>query len=293
MPKLPPKSRPLDRVVKERLHLNGENPAMLRLVRGAINFSDTLNRTISGKPFFGLRESESMLHDLSDLQGMAVIDEVLARQGGTQIQPHGLDNIAGDGGVVIAATHPTGMFDFLAHAAVLLDKRPDLKVVANQEVEKFLGPDLIVGVKIDKNNRTTNGRQTQRAMTDHLNAGGALLIFGSGRVPDRRGGHLVEPAWRKGASKVSKATQSMIVPASLDTRNSNAYYRTRAIARFLSGGNDNFGAMIGSLRYSAEMMEKLGGCYDVHYGAPLAAGTPPDNIKAHAEALVPGLYSPA
>jgi 1-acyl-sn-glycerol-3-phosphate acyltransferase len=291
MPKSMSDTRPLDQAIKDRLHLTGENPATLRLVRGAIHFGDAISRTVSGKPFFGLRESEAMLRDLSYLQGLALIREILARDGGTHITPHGLDNVPDTGGVVIAATHPTGLFDFLAHAAVLVDKRPDLKVVANQEVEEFLGPKLIVRVKIDKQNRATSGRETQRAMITHLSDGGALLIFGSGRVPDRRDGFLVEPAWRKGASKVSEKTRSIIVPAALNTRNSNAYYRTRAIARFLSGGNDNFGAMVASLRYSAELMEKLGGRYDVYYGTPLSAGTDPNDIRACAESLVPGLYS--
>lgn len=292
MPKLMSDTRPLDRAVKERLHLRGENPVALRLVRGVIHFGDVISRTVSGKPFIGLRESEDMLRDLSDLQGLALVQKLLARKGGTRISPHGLDNIPDTGPVVIAATHPTGMFDFVAHAAALLGKRPDMKVVANQEVEQFLGPDSIVPVRIDKQNRATSGRETQRAMITHLSNGGALLIFGSGRVPDRRGGFLVEPAWRKGASKVSAKTRSVIVPAALNTRNSNAYYRTRAIARFLSAGNDNYGAMIASLRYSVEMMDKLGGRYDVYYGAPLDAGTTPDNIRTHAEALVPGLYAP-
>lgn len=292
MPKLMSDTRPLDRAVKDRLHLTGENPASLRLVRGVIHFGDAISRAISGKPFIGLRESEDLLRDLSGLQGLALIQKILARKGGTQVLPHGLDNIPETGRVVIAATHPTGMFDFLAHAAVLLGRRPDLKVVANQEVEQFLGPDSIVPVKIDKQNRATSGRETHRAMIAHLSADGALLIFGSGRVPDRRDGFLVEPAWRKGASKVSEKTESIIVPAALNTRNSNAYYRIRSIARFLSAGNDNYGAMIASLRYSVEMMDKLGGQYDVHYGAPLQAGTQPNDIRTRAEALVPGLYAP-
>lgn len=292
MAKLMSQTRPLDRAVKQRLHLRGENPVTLQLVRGAIHVGDAISRAVSGKPFIGLRESEAMLRDLSGLQGLALIQKLLARRGGTRISPHGLDNVPATGPVVIAATHPTGMFDFVAHAGVLLGKRPDLKVVANQEVEQFLGPDSIVPVKIDKQNRATSGRRTQRAMITHLSNGGALLIFGSGRVPDRRGGFLVEPAWRKGASKVSAKTKSVIVPAALNTRNSNAYYRTRAIARFLSAGNDNIGAMIASLRYSVEMMDKFGGRFDVHYGAPLDAGSKTDHIRSKAEALVPGLYSP-
>jgi len=117
------------------------------------------------------------------------------------------------------------------------------------------------------------------------------LIFGSGRVPDRKRGVLVEPDWRRGATNVSRETEAVIVPAALDARNSDAYYRTRAFARFISGGNNHFGAMIGSLRYLSELLDQLGGHYHVHYGPPLAAGTTPDKIKTQAENMVPGLYA--
>jgi len=286
------RTRPLDSAVKERLHLEGENPAALRLVRATIHFGDTISRTVSGQPFFALRESEDMLRQLDGLQGQALIRAVLEKKGGTKIAPHGLMHVPETGPVVIAATHPTGLFDFVAHAAALLARRPDLKVVANQEVERFIGSEIIVPVRIDKRNRATSGRKTWASMIQHLQQGGALLIFGSGRVPDRRKDRLVEPDWRRGATNVSRVTQAVIVPAALDARNSDAYYRIRAVARFLSGGNDHFGAMIGSLSYLSELLGKLGGQYDVHYGAPLAAGTSPDKIKALAENMVPGLYTP-
>jgi len=292
MPLTTSEIRPLDRAVRERLHLKGGSFAALKLIRGAIHASDAISRSFSGQPFFALRESEAMLQQLDGLKGQALIQAVLKQKGGTHVMPHGLDHVPDKGPVVIAATHPTGMFDFVAHAAALLTRRPDLKVVANQEVEEFLGSDIIVPVRIDKQNRAVSGRETRASMILHLQQDGALLIFGSGRVPDLRNGRLVEPEWRRGASNVSRDAQAVIVPAALDARNSDAYYRVRAFARFLSGGNDNFGAMIGSLRYMSELLGQLGGRYDVHYGAPLTAGTRPDMIKARAEELVPGLYAP-
>ncbi len=276
--------------MKERLHLRGDNPLALRLIRGMINGSDAISRWARGQPFLALKESEDLLLQLQGLKGRDLVKAVLAYSGGTQITPQGLENVPPSGPVVIAATHPTGMFDFVAHAGALMRKRPDLKVVANLEVQKFLGPEMIVPVSINKQNRTKSGKETALAMRHHLETGGALLIFGSGRVPDQRDGALIEPDWRRGASSVSEITQTPIVPAGLNARNSGAYYRLRATARFFSGGNDNFGAMIGSLRYTAELMEKLGGAYEVSYGAPLPPGTDPETVKALAEGLFPDLY---
>jgi len=281
---------PLDSAMIERLHLRSENSAVLKIIRGLIHSSDAVSRTFFGHPFLALRESEAFLHQLYGLKGAELVEALMEHEGGTTITPHGLQHIPDDGPVVIAATHPTGMFDFAAHAAAVLKKRPDMKVVANQEAEKFIGADIMVSVTIDKHNRAVSGGKTHHAMLNHVKSGGALLIFGSGRVPDVRQGRLFEPAWRRGATQISKACQAPIVAAALDARNSSAYYRTRAFARFVSGGNDHFGAMIASLRYSAELLEKLGGQYDVLYAPVLPPGTDPATLKHTAEGLVPGLY---
>lgn len=281
---------PLDRAIKERLHLRGENPITLKLVRALIQSADAASRALFGHPYVALREIEALLAQLDGLTGYELITALLEQNGGTVITPHGLEHIPLCGPVVIASTHPTGVFDVVTHTAVLLEKRPDLKVVANRDAEEFLGPDVVVPVTIDKQTRATSGSHTHRAMQRHLLAGGALLIFGSGRVPDRRRGLLVEPQWRRGATRVSKAGRSPIVPAAVDAQNSDAYYRLRAAARIISAGNDRFGAMIGSLRYPAELLLKLGGRYDVHYGPQIAPHTAPEMIQQAAESLTPDLY---
>lgn len=281
---------PLDSAIMERLHLSSHKSGVIKIIRALIHSSDAISRTLFGHPFLALRESEDFLHKLTGLEGHAMVNAMLKHDGGTTITAHGLQHIPATGPVVIASTHPTGLFDFAAHAAALLDKRPDMKVVANQETERFIGSNSIVPVTVDKQNRTVSGSKTTQKMLQHLKDGSALLIFGSGRVPDLQRGQLVEPAWRRGASQISKISQAPIVVASLNARNSNAYYRTRALARFVSGGNDHFGAMIASLRYSAELLEKLGGQFDVHYAPLLPAGTDPETLKRAAETLVPGLY---
>ena len=133
-------------------------------------------------------------------------------------------------------------------------------------------------------------RQTRDGMQAHLEEGGALLVFGSGRVADMAKGQLWEPPWRTGATKASEATGAPIVPASADLRNSRHYYRTRKLAQMLSGGNEYIGREVASLRYVSELLAKLGGAYDVHYGPPQPPGTTPEVLKGLAEGLVPGLY---
>jgi hypothetical protein len=237
-----------------------------------------------------LREAEEVLRYLDGRTGGDLVEALLSRNGGTELIVHGLDHLPQDGPVIIGATHPVGTFDFIAHAGALLGSRPDLKVVANREAERFLGADRIIPVDLDRRDQVISARGTLDGMQAHLGAGGALLVFGSGRVPDMRDGLLVEPPWRSGITRMSAASGAVIVPASTDMRNSRHYYRTRRLARLLSGGNESFGRTIGSLRYVSELLAKLGGRYELHYGEPQPPGTSPERLQDLAEALVPGLY---
>ncbi|SDD95546.1 hypothetical protein [Ruegeria marina] len=284
------RENPLDPVLQARLHLSQDDRFRLGFVRLCLNAADAVSRLVLRRPFVALRETEDLLDEIAGLTGKPLVEHILDRNGGTTITAHGLDNVPAKGRVIIAATHPTGMFDFVAHAGALLARRPDLKVLANRETERFLGEDSIVPVDIDKTNRAVSASTTFAAMERHLMGEGALLVFGSGRVPFLRNGHLVEPDWRGGTTRISRLCSAPIVPAALDARNTGYYYGLRRFAQFLGGGDDNFGAMVGSLRYAAELMEKLGGSYDVFYARPWPPGARPQELKASAEALVPGLY---
>lgn len=280
----------MDDLLRARLRIPHGAGLRLRALRGLMASVDAVNRAVTGQSFFALRETEQVLIDLDGRTGPDLVAALLARNGGTQLRAHGLEHVPAKGAVVIGATHPIGTFDFIAHAGVLLDHRPDLKVVANREAERFLGTDRIIAVDLDRKDNVLTARHTREGMQAHLDAGGALLVFGSGRVPDMVGGMLVEPPWRSGITRMSAASGAPIVPASIDARNSRHYYRTRKLARMASGGNDDFGRAVASLRYASELFGKLGGQYDLHYGPIQPPGTAPDNLQRLAEGLVTGLY---
>lgn len=288
-----PAENPMDALLRARLRIPHGAAWRLKALRLVMNSVDTFNRSATGQAFFALRETEQALLELDGRTGPDLIHALLAMKGGTRITAHGLDNIPQQGPVVIGATHPIGTFDFVAHAGALLDHRPDLKVVANREAERFLGANRIIAVDMDRKDNVLFARQTRRGMQTHLQDGGALMIFGSGRVPDMKNGLLIEPPWRAGVTRMSAACQAPVVPASTDMRNSHHYYQTRKLARIVSGGNEDFGRTVASLRYVSELLAKLGGDYDVHYGPVQPPGTSADDLKTLAEALVPGLYQPA
>ena len=281
---------PMDELLRARLRVHEGADFRLWSLRALMQSVDFVTRGLSGQAFFALRETEEVLIALDGRTGPDLVRALLDMKGGTRLTAHGLDNVPTEGPVVIGSTHPIGTFDFIAHAGVLLDHRRDLKVVANREAERFLGAGTIIPVDFDRKDKVLSARQTLYGMQAHLSVGGALLVFGSGKVPGMRGGRLVEPPWRSGITRMSAACDAPVVPASPDMRNSRHYYRTRAIFRTLSGGNDDFGRLVASLRYVSELLSKLGGSYDLHYGPVQPAGTPPEVLQELAETLVPGLY---
>ena len=283
---------PLDDLLRARLRIPVGADLRLKTLRWVMEAVDGVNRLTTGHAFFALREIEQMLKVLDGRTGDDLVHALLGMKGGTRITTHGLENVPPQGPVVIASAHPIGTFDFIAHAGALLEHRPDLKVVAGRESERFLGTERLVPVDLDRRDKVLTARQTLNGMRDHLMDGGALIIFGSGRVPRMSRGLLVEPPWRNGVTRMSAECGAPIVPASTDMRNSRHYYRTRRLAALLSGGNDEFGRRVASLRYASELFAKLGGSYDVYYGPMQPAGTPPEVLKNLAEGLVPGLYRP-
>lgn len=281
---------PLDELLRARLRIPQGSDLRLKALRMLMGAIDGVSRTTTGYAFFALREIRHMLVTLDGQTGAELIDTLLAMKGGTTINPVGLENVPSKGAVVIGATHPIGTFDFIVHAGALRKHRPDLKVVAGRESERFLGAEHIVAVDLDRKDKVLTTRQTLNGMRDHLKNEGALLVFGSGRVPRMENNLLIEPPWRKGITRMSKECNAPIVPASTDMRNSGYYYKTRRLAAALSGGNDEFGRRVASLRYASELFAKLGGSYDVHYGPIQPSGTAPEVLQELAETLVPGLY---
>lgn len=281
---------PLDELLRVRLRLSKDARVQVIALRKLMQSVDGVSRVLAGGPFFAVRETVEILNELGDRKGPDLINALLAMGGGTEVTPYGLENIPQSGAIVIGSTHPVGTFDFITHAAALMEHRPDLKVVANREAERFLGADRIIAVDFDRSDKVLTARQTREGMQAHLDGGGALLVFGSGKVPDQNNGLLVEPPWRGGVTRMSAAANAPVIPASPDLRNTRYYYGVRKWARILSFNNAYIGREVASLRYVSELLAKFGGSYEVHYGAPQAPGTPPEVLKELAESLVPGLY---
>ncbi|MDY6874485.1 MAG: hypothetical protein SVR81_11120 [Chloroflexota bacterium] len=124
---------------------------------------------------------------------MAAVDAAVAEGGGpagcrvmmdllmVKIEARGLENIPTDGPTILLANHP-GAYDSMAIGSLL--PRPDLKAIVSKTRLYEVLPNVRQHLYYVTRSPSEN-MQTLRNAIDHLQTGGALLQFGSGKIePD-------------------------------------------------------------------------------------------------------------
>lgn len=168
------------------------------------------------------------------------------------------------GPVLVAANHPYGGIDGLAAIAALLDRRPDLKVIATQSLAG-LEPLRSVLIPVDNFGhsaaRGANVVALRQALR-HVKAGGALLLFPAGAVSHLDLAHrcVADPPWNRTATALLAAAGAPVAP--LYVHGSNG------------AGFQLAGLLHPALRTALlprEVTNKRGTCLDLRLGEPIAA----------------------
>lgn len=132
------------------------------------------------------------------------------------------ENVPTKGAVVVVANHPIGSLDGLGLLNLLLELRPDTKVVSNAllysvpEMRKLMIP-------VDNMGEGAS-RQAIKDIQRHLQQGGALLLFPAGKVSRYYSGKLQDPVWQTGFIRLAQKSNTQIVPVYVDARNSWLFY---------------------------------------------------------------------
>ena len=136
------------------------------------------------------------------------------------------------GRVIIVANHPIGSLDGLALLKLVGEVRRDVKVVANDVLAaiKPLHPLLL---PVDNMNGNTT-RQNLKAIHNHLENEGAVIIFPAGEVSRFGAKGIRDGKWNSGFLKIGTTTQTPILPVFIDGRNSTFFYSLSFLARPLS-----------------------------------------------------------
>ena len=135
-----------------------------------------------------------------------------------------IKNIPAEGGCIVVANHPHGMLDGVGMIKVLLERRKDVRVMANhllycfEELKTtFIGVDPFGGDHAKRFN-TKAVLEARKWVND----GGLLVIFPGGEVSSFywKTRAIADPNWDSGVSWLAEKTNVPVVPVFIDGRNS-------------------------------------------------------------------------
>lgn len=122
-----------------------------------------------------------------------------------------LRRIPAAGPALVVANHPTGMLDGLALASVLLEVRPDVKILANQRLSAI--PELAsVLIAVDLSETAAAARANAprlREAIDHLAGGGMLVMFPAGEVSRFKWStrRIADRAWHPAVARIIRKAE--------------------------------------------------------------------------------------
>lgn len=138
-----------------------------------------------------------------------------------------LQRLPAEGPLLIVANHPLGGLEGIAITQLLLELRPDTKVLTNNLLTRI--PELqstFIGVDVLSKNAARENAKGIRTASQHLKGGGALLIFPAGKVASvniRR--RVVEDhQWNRFAGNLLRRSGAACLPIHVDGHNSRLFY---------------------------------------------------------------------
>jgi putative hemolysin len=178
-----------------------------------------------------------------------------------------LDTVPQQGAVIIVSNHPFGAIEGIALAELLLQRRPDVKILANQFLQRVPElADLFIGVDVfAKSNTSSTNTQGIKQAVRHLNNQGLLLVFPAGEVSAWHLNHkqVTDKTWHRLIGMMVRKTGAASLPVYIEGHNSALFHtagllhprlRTLLLAReLLNKRNKTIKLHIGDIISSNEM----------------------------------------
>lgn len=153
-----------------------------------------------------------------------------------KIREEDLRNIPKEGAFITISNHPLGGIDGILLLKLLLEQRPDFKIMANFLLQRIapLAP-YVMPVNPFENHKDAQSSVIGFKQTiKHLQNGMPLGIFPAGEVSVSREGKLiVDKPWEEAAMKLAKKAQVPIVPIYFHAKNSKLFYTLSKISSTL------------------------------------------------------------
>ncbi len=144
-----------------------------------------------------------------------------------EIPKEDLDRIPKDGAFITVSNHPLGGIDGVLLLKLMVEKRPDYKIIANfllQRIEPLKKYVMPVNPFENRKDMQSSLAGIKNALA-HLKNGNPLGIFPAGEVSTYKDGELVvDKPWEEGAIKIIKKANVPVVPIYFHANNSKLFY---------------------------------------------------------------------
>lgn len=145
-----------------------------------------------------------------------------------EIPEEDLRRIPKTGPFITISNHPLGGIDGILLLKLLLESRPDFKIVANFLLHRIepLKPYVMPVNPFETHKDAKSSVQGLKTALSHLQEGHPLGIFPAGEVSTYRDGKLiVDRPWEESAMKIIKKAEVPVVPIYFHAKNSKMFYR--------------------------------------------------------------------
>ena len=194
---------------------------------------------------------------------MAFLDGILGDfQIEFEIPENDLNRIPKEGPFITVSNHPLGGIDGILLLKLLVEKRPDFKIIANfllhriVPLQKYVMP---VNPFEDRKDSKSSITGIKNALL-HLSKGYPLGIFPAGEVSTFKDGKLVvDKPWEEGAIKIIKKANVPVIPIYFHAKNSKLFY-------FLSNMSDT----LRTAKLPSELLTQKNRVIKVRIGKPIS-----------------------
>ncbi len=163
----------------------------------------------------------------------ALIDEFEIR---FEIPAEDLKRIPKNGAFITISNHPLGGIDGILLLKLLLEHRPDFKIIANFLLHRIepLKPFVLPVNPFEDRKDVKSSVMGFKTALEHLQLGHPLGLFPAGEVSTKREGKLfVDREWEMAAIKLVKKANVPVLPIYFHAKNSKLFYRLAQISDVL------------------------------------------------------------
>lgn len=138
-----------------------------------------------------------------------------------------LNNIPGDGPLILIANHPYGILDGLMMGHILSETRGDFRILANGVFRKAEDINrIILPISFDETKEAVAlNIQTRKVALDYLAKGGAIGIFPGGTVSTaaKPFAQPMDPGWRGFTARMIAKSRATVVPVYFEGHTSRLF----------------------------------------------------------------------